>query len=170
MRLLDDARAEERGAEREHERFLRQAAEDSARLAGTLVDLAERGSVVSLRTSAGRAHHGQVRLVGSDFCVVATDAGDVWLAFSALCTVRPHTGERHAPATGDRAAVDLLLVEALARIAADRPRVVLVAGGDVVSGELAAVGEDVVTLRLDGEGRAVCYVSMPAVGEVLRSG
>jgi hypothetical protein len=171
LQLLDEARADERGASRGRERVLRQAAEEGARLAGTLVDLAERGSGVTIRTEAGRAHHGAVRVVATDFCVVGTEAGDVWVALAGIVTVRPHPGERHAPATGDRTSLDLLLVEALARVAPERPRVALVtAGGEATAGELRAVGEDVVTLRLDGDPRAVCYVSASAIREVLRSG
>lgn len=171
LRLLDDARAEERGAERGRERVLRQAAEEGARLTGTLVDLGERGSLVTIRTAAGRSHHGGIRMVGTDFCVVGADAGDVWLALDGVTTVRPHAGERHPAATGDRGAVDLLLVEALARVAPERPRVALVtSAGETVAGELRAVGEDVVTLRLDGDPRSVCYVSAASIREVLRSG
>jgi hypothetical protein len=171
LRLLDDARADERGASRGRERVLRQAAEEGARLTGALVDLAERGSTVTVRTQAGRSHHGAVRLVAGDFCVVGTEAGDVWLAFEAVTTVRPTPDERHTPPTGDRTALDLLLVEALARVAPERPRVAFVlVGGETVAGELRAVGEDVVTLRLDGDPRGVCYVSASAIREVLRSG
>lgn len=171
LRLLDDARADERGASRTRERELRQAAEEGARFAGTLLDLAERGSAVTLRTATGRSHHGFVRLVASDFCVLGGSSGDVWLAIDGLVTIRPHPGERHAPATGDRTAIDLLLVEALARAATDRPRVAVVTrGGDAVAGELRAVGADVVTIRLDGDPRALCYVAAAAIYEVLRSG
>jgi hypothetical protein len=171
LRLLDDARADERVASRGRERMLRQVAEDSARLAGTLLDLAERGSTVTIRTTAARAHHGTIRLVATDFCVVATEAGDVWLALDGITVVRPHPTERHAPATGDRPSRDLLLVEALARISPERPRVALVTeGGESTAGELRAVGEDVLTLRLDGGPTALCYVSSSAVREVLRSG
>jgi hypothetical protein len=171
LRLLDDARADDRGASRGRERLLRQTAEEGARLAGTLVDLAERGSGVTIRTESGRAHHGVVRLVATDFCVVAAEAADVWLALGAMTTIRPHPGERHTPATGERAAIDLLLVEALARVMSERPRLALVtAGGETLAGELRAVGEDVLTLRLDGDPRSLCYVSASAVREVLRSG
>jgi hypothetical protein len=171
LRLLDDARADERGASRGRERVLRQAAEEGARLAGTLVDLAERSSGVTVRTESSRAHHGVVRLVATDFCVVGTEAGDVWLALATVTTIRPHPGERHAPATGDRTAIDLLLVEALARVTSERPRLALVtAGGETLAGELRAVGEDVLTLRLDGDPGGVCYVSVSAVREVFRSG
>ena len=171
LRLLDEARADDRGAARERERWLRQAAEEGALLAGTLLDLAERGATVTVRTTAGGAHHGIVRLVAADFCVLASAAGDVWLRLDGVATVRPHAGERHAAATGDRPVLDLRLVEALARVAGDRPRVAIVTdGGERVAGELRAVGADVVTVRLDGEPRAVCYVAAGAIREVLRAG
>jgi hypothetical protein len=171
LRLLDDARSEERGTARERERFLRQVAEEGASLGGTLLDLAERGSVVTVRTASGRSHHGVVRLVGVDFLVLGAAPGDVWLRFVAVTTVRPHPGERHAAATGDRPALDLRLVDALARIAPERPRLgVVTADGELVAGELRAMGADVVTLRLDGDPRSVCYVSADSIREVLRSG
>ena len=163
LRLLDDARADERSDSRERERRLRQAAEEGATLAGTLVDLAEHGTGVTVRTASGRSHHGPVRLVGSDFCVV----GEVWVALRAITTVRPDPAQRSEPAAGDRPTTDLLLFEALSRIAPERPRVALVTrNGEVVAGELRSVGADVVTLRLDGD-QGACYVSASAIGEVL---
>jgi hypothetical protein len=169
QRLLDDARAEERSQARGRERSLRRVAQESARLGGTVVDLAERGSAVTVRTAAGRSHHGPVRLVATDFCVVGSDAGDIWIALAAVTTVRPHPDERHVPAAGSRPTVDLLLLEALARIEPERPRLsIVLAGGESVAGELQSVGTDVLTLRLDG--RAICYVSGSSVREVLLSG
>lgn len=171
LRLLDDARADERRAARQHERVAGHVAQETALLAGALVDLAERGSPVTVRTDTGAAHHGVVRLVAADFCVVTTASGDIWLALAGLTSVRPHPDERHGPATGNRASIDLLLQEALARVAVDRPRLGFVlAGGDRVAGELRSVGADVVTLRLDGDDAGLCYVSVPSVRAVLRSG
>ena len=166
LRLLDEARADERSGARERERRLRQAAEEGALLAGTLVDLAEHGTGVTVRTAAGRTHHGPVRLVAGDFVVV----GEAWVALRAVTTVRPDPALRHEPAAGDRPTVDLRLVEALARVAGERPRLALVLrGGEVVAGELRSVGADVVTLRLDGAS-GTSYVSASAIEEVLRSG
>lgn len=171
LRLLDDARADERGAARERERWLRQAAEEGARLAGTLLDLAEQGATVTVRTTTGGSHHGPVRLVATDFCVLDTAAGHVWVHLAGVATVRPHAAERHAPATGDRPVLDLRLVEALAHVADERPRLGIVTeGGDRVAGELRAVGADVLTIRLDGEPRGLCYVAAATVREILRSG
>jgi hypothetical protein len=171
LRLLDDARADEHGRSRERERHLRRAAEEGARLDGSLVDLAEAGSTVTVRTDCGRMHLGTVLLVARDFCVVAAEHGHVWIALRAITSVRPQVGVRHREATGDRLAVDLLLVEALARVAAERPRLAMVlSGGELVAGELRAVGHDVVTVALEGDPGSVCYVSASAIRTVFRSG
>jgi hypothetical protein len=170
LRLLDDARGEASAASRGRERLLRQAAEEGATLVGTLLDLAEAGAHATVRTTDGRTQQGAIRLVGADF--FALD-GDVWIALAAVATVRPNPGEHHPPASGDRhPATDLRLLEALAGIAPERPRLAIVTdGGDVVAGELRSVGADVVTLRLDGGPRAgSCYVAGSAVRLVLRSG
>lgn len=170
VELLDEGRAGEGVAARGRERALRQVAEEEAGLAGTLVDLAERGSAVAVRTEAGRAHHGVAVAVGSDYCVVRADTGaEVHLHLSAIATVRPHPGERHVAAAGDRRApFDLRLLEVLGRAAAERNRVTLVTrGGDVVAGRLLAVGADVVSVRLDGGATEPCYVAAAAITEAV---
>ena len=140
---------------------------------GTLIDLAERGTEVVLRTMDGQSQRGGLRLVAGDFVILTSDAGDTWVATSGIDSVRPSADERHGAATGDRSAVDMVLGEALGRLAPDRPPVaVRTAGGESVLGALRAVGADVVTLELDGPGRPVCYVSLASILTVvfLRSG
>lgn len=168
--LLDRGRAEEQVSARAKERALRRMAEEDARLAGTLVDLAERGSVVAVRTEAGRTHHGVLVAVGGDYCVLRTDAGaEPHLRLSAIATVRPRPGERHPPAAGERSSsLDLRMLEVLAGVSPHRPEVTLVVrGGEVVSGQMVAVGVDVVTVRLAGAGREPCYVAAGAITEAL---
>lgn len=167
--LLDEARADDAGTGRRRERSLRRQAEESATFAGTLLDLAERGVAVTVRTVAGRVSHGVILAVATDFVVLrCRDRSDVCLRLAALVTVRPDTGLRQGPATGDRPApLDLLLVEVLAGLAPDRARVGLVVSGDVVSGELRAVGADVVTLRLEGGRPATCYLAAGSIDEVV---
>lgn len=170
VELLDEGRAGERAAARARERALRQVAEEEAGLAGTLVDLAERGSGVAVRTEAGRTHHGALVAVGSDYCVVRAESGaEVHLRLAAIATVRPHPGERHVAAAGDRRpASDLRLLEVLGRMAHDRMRMTLVTrGGDVVVGQLLAVGADVVSVRLDGGAAEPCYVAAGAILEAV---
>jgi hypothetical protein len=169
VRLVDEGRLGQSSEARERERLLQRMAQDNASLAGTLLDLAERQSVVSVRTDAGRAHHGVVVAVGADFFVLRSDQGlRTHLRTAVVTTVRPHRHERHAPASGDRPPpLNLLLGEVLADVAGDRPRVTIVTrGAEVVSGELAAAGTDLLTVRLDGDARSLCYVAIAGIGEV----
>ena len=81
--------------------------------------------------------------------------------------VRP---ERRASApAGDRAVhLEATFGEALATVAADRPRVLVVtlAGADGLAGELRSVGRDVLTLRLDGDPPSPVYIATSAVAEL----
>lgn len=170
LELLDRARAEQAGRGRSRERSLRQQAEEDATLAGTLLDLAERRSAVTVRTATGRTHHGAALAVGHDFVVVRGENGvDTFVALAAIATVRPY---RAPPASGDRVPSDTRLVDVLGAAAPDRPRVALVAGTEVVAGELRAVGADVVTVQLDGPERPLAYVSSASISEAVlfRSG
>ncbi|MDP9006439.1 MAG: hypothetical protein M3N15_05950 [Actinomycetota bacterium] len=168
VELLDEGRAEASVAARGRERALGRMAEEGARLAGALVDLAERMSPVAVRTEAGRSHHGVLVEVGTDYCRLRADTGaESLLRLSAIASVRPHRGTRQPAATSDRSpSGDQRLLEVLGRAAGDRPRVVLVVrGGDVLAGRLRSVGIDVVTLHLDGEEGQGCYVPEGAITE-----
>lgn len=170
VELLDEVRAGDASAARVRERWLRRQAEEGATLGGTLLDLAERRATVSLRTQRGRTTHGAVMAVGTDFAVLrGEDRRDTCVRLQAIATVRPQGGERHVSASGDRASpLDLLLIEVLAGLAPDLPRVALfTGGGELVAGELRAVGADVMTLRLDGDRPTLCYVAAAAVDEVV---
>jgi hypothetical protein len=169
VELLDAARAEAVAASRARERWLRRQAEEEATVAGTLVDLAEQGVPVALRTGAGRPTTATVVAVGRDFCAVRTPAGrNGCLALGAITRVRP-VGGRVVTATGDRRPpLDLALGELLARAVGDRPAVRLLVAGDddALAGELRAVSAELVTLALDGDTRAPCFVPLTAVAEV----
>ena len=168
--LVDRARAEGAAQARSRERWLRQQAEESAELTGTLVDLAERAEVVMVSTVAGRRHQGTLAAVATDFVVVrALGGADTWIPFDAIAVVRPQRGRQSRAATGDRPPpLDLRLAELLAELAADRPRVRVVSRGDgeAVAGELRGVGVDVVMLALDGEPGGLCYVPLQSLAEV----
>jgi hypothetical protein len=166
--LLDAGRTVGRRRSRSRERTLRQVAEEGASLVGTLLDLAEAATPVTLRTDADRTHHGVLVAVGADFCVVRAGGADTCVRTSTVTTVRPRPGGGAAVAAGDRLPVrDVRLVEVLGARSPDRPRVVIVVrGGAVVAGELRAAGVDVVSLRLDGGRRELCYLAAGAVTEV----
>jgi hypothetical protein len=57
----------------------------------------------------------------------------------------------------------------LAELAVDRARVRLLVldASEAVSGELRSVGQDVATVRTDGEARGTAYVRTDAVAEVV---
>jgi hypothetical protein len=172
-RWAAEARVDDAARRRAQERWLLQSAEEGGALAGVLADLAEQGAPVTVRTPAGRRHAGRVRAVGADFVALATAAGDdVLVAIDTVSSVR--TAGARAP-LGDRPAPGALtLAEALAGLAAERDRALLVTrdGGDTVAGTLRAVGADVVVVRLDGDAAAAgtAYVPLAAIGEVVLGG
>lgn len=137
-RQLAEWSAAEAAAERSRERSLRQQAAESATLAGLFIDMAERGETVAVvlaGTSGNRA--GEVTSVGADFVVLDR----TFIPFAAIASVR---GPK---AAGDRTAHGLTFLAALSRLAEDRPDVaVTVDGGDVVSGELQAASDELLTL------------------------
>lgn len=159
--LADEARAGEDVRQRAAARWLLRSAAESATFAGTLVDLAERGDHVAVRTRSGRTHRGSISAVGADFVVVA----DTYVRVAAVVAIR---GGPASAATGDRAVPrDVPLSAVLAERAVDRPVVVVVpdAGGEPVRGELRSAGVDVLTVVLD-DGSA-CHIPLTAVSEVL---
>lgn len=163
-RYLAAARVDAAAAERARERWLRQAAGEEALLAGVLLDLAERGATVVVRGPGGRTHRGRVRAVGQDFIALRGGSTDVLLPTWAMGSVRAEG----PVATGvDRAhALDLTLAEALATVAGERPRVLVVdRDGAGVAGLLHTVGRDVLTLRLPEPG-AAAYVPLASVAAV----
>jgi hypothetical protein len=166
-RWVAAAHVDEAAAARARGRWRRTVADESATFAGVLLDLAERGSPVMVQGRGGRRQRGKVVAVGADFAALRTAQDvDVLLAFSGIAVVRPD-GRTAGPA-GDRAVTfELGMAEAIAAVAADRPRVLLVttADGDGIAGELRSVGRDVATLRLDGEA-GTAYVPISAIAEL----
>lgn len=165
-RWAGDQRADDAARSRSDEAWLRRQAEEEALFTGLAVDLAEQGVQVTVRTTAGRRHHGVVVAVADDFLVLGAATGQsVFLPYRSIAVVRPSAsagaGSARRPPLGAR------LVHALAGMAADRPRVMVVVDGeDTVNGELVSVGVDVCTLRLDGTPQATVHVRVDAVNEV----
>lgn len=164
-------RADEAATARARERFLVRTAEEDATFAGVLLDLAERGGPVVLSLSGGRRHRGVVGAVGRDFCLLLTDqGGQVVVAHRGIASVRPEGRSAGAPG-GRPVAVSAGLAEALAIVAEDRPRALVVtAGDDGLAGELRGVGRDVLTLLLDGPDRPRAHVPIDNVVEVVVAG
>jgi hypothetical protein len=176
-RLLDDATLEANRTSRRHQRWLRQAAEGDATLAGVLVDLAERGSEVTVQVAGGGHRFGRILAVGGDHLVLREPASgggdDRLIRLDAVVGVRPDATGRSLLGIDRRRPSEPELLAVLADAAADAPRVAITtATGEVVAGRLRSVGADVLRLDLDGEPRSPCYLSAAALREVLvlRSG
>jgi hypothetical protein len=144
----------------------RQAAEEGT-FAGVLEDLAERCRPVVVHLHNGRLHRGAAVVVGADFVVLRVTAGrDVAIALSAVASVRTLPGEEAS--TGDRfVPAAATLAEMLSALVDERVRVMVIGldARQAVSGELRAVGRDVLTVRLGGEG-GTAYVALGSVAEI----
>ena len=106
-------------------------------------------------------------MLGVDFVSISTDVGsDVLIALRAVTSVRsqPRDGAAHS---GRAVSVDLTFAAAVAALAGDRPRLAVATTDETtVNGELRAVGQDVLTLRVDGDTRANVYIPLGAVTDV----
>lgn len=171
--LLDEARADGLAASRTRERWLRQQSAATATFVGSLLDLAESGAPVSLSLAAGRRHDGRVVGVGEDLVVLLEREEHVAVRSAAIAMVRTAPGTTAGPASGARpAALDLRFGELLARVVAGSPDVaVVLVTGDVVGGQLLAVGADVLSVRVAAGDGGVVYCPLPSLASVrLRSG
>ena len=175
-RWAADARAREAADARVRERWLRAQAAEEASLAGVLLALAERRETVVVTMASGRRHRGVVTGVGVDFVVVEVPAGTSTLVvLAAVGDVRvaedgggpaSRVATTGASPSGDPpTALGVRLADVLAQAAGQRPRVAVSAGAAAVVGELRGMGSDVLTLRTDGDARAV-YVPLASLSEV----
>lgn len=185
-RWAAEARAGEAVGARVRQRWLRQQAEEGAPFAALLLDLAEHGTQVVITTVSGRRHLGRLSAVGTDFVAVDGSAGRttvvVTAAVAAVRTAGEHPapaagvggnragGERVPAATADRAdqpdLVAASLADALAHLGADRPHVRVWAGEMDVTGDLRAVGADVLTVEPEGGMPGPVYVRLLSVSEI----
>lgn len=158
-----EVRHNEAAASRSRQRWLAQQATETATFRGTLVDLAEAGNPVNVATASHRLG-GRLVGVGPDLCVVEEPARITVVDLGCVVAVTPQ-GAAPVAAAGDRAtAVELTFAEALATLAADLTPVRLgLRGGETLSGDLVAAGEDVVTLRLAANPPRMTYVPGAAV-------
>jgi hypothetical protein len=169
--LVDDARAAWAVDSRASRRSLEATAAADATLVGALRDVAERRGDVQIETVSGRRQRGALHGVAIDHVTMRDDSG-VWVLVTrrSIVCVRPGGEHGRRPATGARGpAQDRTLAEQLDRIAdgAEPVRVGLRAG-PVLVGRLLAVGDDLVSLRLEADGR-VAYVPLAAI-EIVTSG
>lgn len=168
--LADSAAMEAAVRARQEQRDLTERAAELASWIGTLRDLAERQSPISLRSRTGRVHRGVLLAVAEDHVAVALPARQtLFLRHDAISAVRPDPTLRVPAAMGDRErAQDRTLLEVLDRAVVDRATVYAVVEGsdDILQGLLLSVGEDVVSVRLTSSGQDVVYLRAQAIIEV----
>jgi hypothetical protein len=162
-RWASDQRASDAAASRSRRRWLRQQESEATTLAGVLLDMAEWRTPVALSTTAHR-WTGRLVGLGRDFCVVEDRGGrSTIVSAPSLVSVRPGPGTGEL--SGDRRPpVSLDMVGALELLAAQRcPVRLALAGGDVVAGDLAALGVDVAVVLLSERGRRHAYLPVAAI-------
>jgi len=176
--LLDEETAATRRAARVRQRWLRQAAEESATFAGLLLDLAEVGTAVSFGLRNGQRRSGRIIGLGADFVALEVGAGaggeDHWIRLGVIASLRLAPGAvTPMAAEGDRPVTsEVELIDLLAERVADAARVLLSVGDETLSGRMVAVGSDVISIRSDDVPPTMTYVSAASLwaAVVLRSG
>lgn len=166
-RWAADAVVDEAARQRTRQRWLRAQAEEESSLAGTLLDLAERGRAVSLEVGTHRLR-GRIVGIGGDFLALRSDRDQhVLVRLEAIEVVRAEPG---GPAVvGDRAAVvEAGLAGVLGPLAAERPEVLVrTRSGATTRGELRHAGVDVVHLRLPGDPPTPAWLPIAALDVVV---
>jgi hypothetical protein len=169
--LTDEARVRAAVMARSAERQRRERAAELATWVGTLRDLAEREVAVVVRVVGDHAHRGRLAAIGVDHVAIGLGSGTLALvSLAAVRSVRPEPGRPAPVAMGDRErSQDRTLLEVLDHVLADHGRVAigLLDLADPLTGVLIGLGEDVLTVRVDGAGRDVVYAPSAAVREVL---
>ncbi len=166
-RWAAEAQVDEAARARSRERWLQKQAEEETTFVSVLADLAERDRAVLVQMANGRRHRGIIAVLGVDFVGVRTDTGiDVFVALDAIASVRSGPNDP-AALSGRTVALQLLLSDAIIAMAEDRPRVTVATAADgVINGNLRSVGQDVITIRVDGDTRANIYVPIHAISEI----
>ncbi len=171
LALGDRARQEAEIAARAERRDRLERASEVATWRGTLRDLAERQPLVGLRLAGGSTRRGCLVALGADHVGVRAAGGQLVLVrLDAIHALRQEPGSPTHVATGDRDRIaGRHLIAVLAELVEERDRVALAGDGweEPLSGALIGVGEDVLTLRLEGAEQGTIYLPLTAVTEVI---
>lgn len=167
--LTDEGRLSDAIRERSEERELLRQHSEFATFAGTMRDLAEAAREVTVRSGSGHSYQGVLLAVAVDHLVVRVGSTrTVHVAVDQVTAVQLDPTATRSVAAGDRdAAQDRTIDEVLASSVEDRPTVVIVTRGDGEPhrGQLVSVGEDVVTLWVEGAGAR--HLPTAALSEVV---
>lgn len=163
---VSSLRSDQAADERSRRWWLTRQAREQGSLAGVIADLADRGVAVAVQLRTGHSHHGEISMVGSDFCALHTTMGnDVLIAHDAIASLRGMPGIDAVFGDCDPEAMEPMSA-ALSRLAetSERVRINLGDPDRVVTGSLISVGVDVATVKSDG-GDPI-YVALASIAEV----
>lgn len=170
VELADEAAYGAAVRSRTEARERRERASELATWRGTMRDLAEQRAVVVAWTAAGRRHHGTLIAAAVDHVALELSSGArVLIRLDALRQVTPQPGRTASPPSGDRdGAQDRVLIEVLERCFEERCAVVVCARDvrEPVRGRVVGLGEDVVTLAVEGRS-ATTLLPVDAIVEVV---
>ncbi len=161
-RWLADYQVDEAAAARARQRSLEQQAAQESSIAGVLLDLAERGRPVTIKTAGGQVCYGQIVAVGADFVFVRDEnEGDLLIPTTAIATIGTVATDR--PVTGDRPLSSVVLTDTLDELVADQAHVAVSVGDECVRGLLQTAGSDVIAVAVDEARRDRIHIATAAI-------
>ena len=159
---LADHQVDEAAAARARQRSLEQQAAQESSIAGVLLDLAERGRPVTIKTAGGQVCHGQIVAAGADFVFVRDEnEGELLIPTTAIATIGTAATDR--PVTGARPLSSVVLADTLDELVADQAHVAVSVGGECVSGLLQTAGADVIAVAVDEARRDRIHIATAAI-------
>lgn len=160
---LADARVDDAARSRSRRAWITQQVEGEVTLVGFLANLAGTSQEISVTLTGGTELRGTIRAVGADVMATHTTAGVALIPLSAVLAIRADDAAIGVPTAPNRVR-DRNLGEVLADAAADRREVqVITSDGARNTGQLRAVGVDVVTLRVGESGNRAMVIAQAAV-------
>jgi hypothetical protein len=161
------ARVRQEAAGRARERWLHQQATEAATFTGTLLDVAESHTTVTVLTGQ-RRFSGRLVGVGRDLCVLEDPGRVTVIALEHVIAVQPFPGPtepRSRAASGDRpVSLQMNFRGALGAMAVDlAPLRVALLGTETLAGTLRSAGEDVITLQMPGTPPRPAYLPIRAI-------
>ena len=163
---LADCQVDDAATARARQRSLEQQAAQESTIAGVLLDLAERGRPVTLKTVGGQVCDGQIIAAGADFVFVLDEnSGELIIPTRAIATIRTSPTDR--PVTGARQLSPVVLADTLDELAADHAHVLVAVGDENVSGLLQTAGTDVIAVAVKGARRDLVYIATAAIDHLL---
>lgn len=187
--LARHVRSDDAALRRARERHLRLAATTDATTTGAMLDWAERGEALTIRTVAGRLVHGRVSFVAGDAVgigrawdveggdrlggAVGVGAGITLVPLRAIAVVRVDGPARDV--SGTRAAPrPITFATLIGDLAASRAVVSIAVAGEplLLAGQLRSASAEVLTLRLPGRHPVIAVIGLDQLSEltVLASG